>query len=135
MSKQMYLNLPVKNLNDSIAFFTKLGFTFNPQFSNEESTCLVVGENIFVMLLIESRFKEYTRKELANPQKTTEMIVSFDAESREAVDKMIALAIESGGDVYAEPVEHGWLYSRSFDDIDGHQWEVFYFDPSAMPAK
>lgn len=133
MVTKIFVNLPVKDLNKSIAFFTKLGFTFNPQFTDETATCMVVGENIFVMLLIEKRFKEFTKKEIADATKTTEMLICLDCQSRDEVSDMVNKAVAAGGTIYAEPNDHGWMYQHSFADLDGHQWELAYMNISAFP--
>ena len=134
MSTKIFVNLPVKDLNKSIEFFTKLGFTFNPQFTNEEATCMIIGENIFAMLLIEKRFKDFTKKEIADAIKTTEVLIAIDAESREKVIEMVANATSAGGSIYMDPADHGWMYQHSFADLDGHQWEVGFMDETAIPA-
>jgi predicted lactoylglutathione lyase len=133
MAKQIFVNLPVKDLNKSIAIFTKLGFTFNPQFTDETATCMIIAENIFAMLLTEKKFKEFTKKEISDAKKTTEVLIALDAESRASVEKMVADAVAAGGSVYAEAADHGWMYQHSFEDLDGHQWEIVYMDESAMP--
>ncbi|MGI0025453.1 MAG: VOC family protein [Nitrososphaera sp.] len=132
MATKIFVNLPVKDLNKTIAFFTKLGFTFNPQFTDENATCMIVGEDIFVMLLVDKFFKTFTKKEICDTTKDTEVIVALSAESREKVDHMINKVIEAGGREPREPQDHGWMYGRSFQDIDGHLWEVFYMDESAI---
>lgn len=134
MSAKIFINLPVKDLNNSVEFFTKLGFTFNPQFTNEEATCMIIGENIFAMLLIENRFKDFTKKEIADATKTTEVLIAIDAESREKVIEMVANAKAAGGSIYIDPADHGWMYQHSFADLDGHQWEVGFMDETAIPA-
>jgi uncharacterized protein len=133
MAKQIFINLPVKNLDKSVAFFTKLGFTFNPQFTDEKATCMVIGENIYAMLLVESFFKTFTKKEITNAHKSTEVLIALDAESREEVKQMVQNAIAAGGTSYMEAQDHGWMYQHSFADLDGHQWEILYMDESAMP--
>ena len=132
MATKIFVNLPVKDLNRSIAFFTKLGFTFNPQFTDENATCMIVGEEIFIMLLVEKFFKTFTKKEICDTKKNTEVIVALSAESREKVDQMINKAIEAGGRESREPQDHGWMYGRSFEDIDGHLWEIIYMDETAL---
>jgi predicted lactoylglutathione lyase len=132
MATKIFVNLPVKNLNRSIEFFTKLGFKFNPQFTDENATCMIVGEDIFVMLLIEKFFKMFTTKEISDATKSTEVILALTADSREEVDEMINKVIKAGGIEPNEPQDHGWMYGRSFQDVDGHLWEVFYIDPSAV---
>lgn len=132
MATQIFINLPVKDLQKSIQFFTHLGFSFNPQFTDESATCMIVAENIYVMLLIEPRFQEFTKKPVADAKTSTEVLICLDAESREAVDTMVKNAVAAGGRIYADPMDHGWMYGHSFEDIDGHQWEVAYMDLSAM---
>jgi hypothetical protein len=132
MATKIFVNLPVKNLNRSVEFFTKLGFKFNPQFTDENATCMIVGEDIFVMLLVQKFFKTFTTKEISDATKSTEVILALTAESREEVDGMINKVIKAGGVEPNEPQDHGWMYGRSFQDIDGHLWEVFYMDSSAV---
>lgn len=133
MATKIFVNLPVKDLRKSIEFFTKLGFTFNPQFTNEEATCMIIGENIFAMLLIEKRFNDFTKKEIADATKTTEVLIAIDAESREKVIELVANAKAAGGSVYMEAADHGWMYQHSFADLDGHQWEILFMDEAAIP--
>ena len=99
MATKIFVNLPVKDLNKSIEFFTRLGFTFNPQFTNEEATCMIIGENIFAMLLIEKRFKDFTKKQIADATGTTEVLIAIDAESREKVMELVANAKAAGGTI------------------------------------
>jgi predicted lactoylglutathione lyase len=129
---RIFVNLPVKDLNKTIEFFTKLGFKFNPQFTDENATCMIVGENIFVMLLVEKFFRTFTKKEICDASKNTEVIVALSVESREKVDQMVNKSIESGGRESREPQEHGWMYGRSFEDINGHIWEIIYMDESEL---
>ncbi len=129
---KIFVNLPVKDLNNTIDFFTKLGFKFNPQFTDENATCMIVGEDIFVMLLVEKFFKIFTKKEICDTSKDTEVIVALSVESREKVDQMINKALESGGKESREPQDHGWMYGRSFEDINKHLWEIIYMDESAV---
>jgi uncharacterized protein len=129
---KIFINLPVKDLNNTIDFFTKLGFKFNPQFTDENATCMIVGEDIFVMLLVEKFFKTFTKKEICDTSKNTEVIVALSVESREKVDQMINKALESGGKESREPQDHGWMYGRSFEDINKHLWEIIYMDESAV---
>lgn len=132
MATKIFVNLPVKDLNKTIEFFTKLGFTFNPQFTDENATCMIVGEDIFVMLLVENFFKTFTKKEICDTAKNTEVIVALSAESREKVDQMITKAFEAGGTESRAPQDHGWMYGRSFQDNDGHLWEIIYMDEKAL---
>jgi len=114
-------------------FFKKLDFSFNPQFTNHEAACMVIGENIFAMLLTEERFRDFTKKSISDARKSTEVLIAIDAESREKVDEMIQKAVDAGGSVYTTPMDHGWMYGHSFADLDGHQWEILYMDESAIP--
>jgi predicted lactoylglutathione lyase len=132
VTTKIFVNLPAKDLNKTIEFFTKLGFTFNPQFTDENATCMIVGEDIFVMLLVEKFFKTFTKKEICDTSKNTEVIVALSVEGREKVDQMINKAIEAGGTESREPQDHGWMYGRSFEDINGHIWEIIYMDESAL---
>ena len=132
MTTQIFVNLPVKDLNETVDFFTKLGFAFNPQFTDENATCMIVDNDIFVMLLVEKFFKTFTKKEICDTTKDTEVIVALSTESREKVDQMINNVIEAGGKEHRKPQDHGWMYGRSFEDINGHLWEVIYMDKNAL---
>jgi len=135
MTKQIFINLPVKDLEKTIEFFTKLGFKFNPQFTDENATCMIIGENIFAMLLVEKFFKSFISKEIADAKKTTEVLLGLQVESKKEVDEMVNKAIKAGGIESREAQEHGWMYSRSFEDINGHIWEVFHMDLNKMPEE
>jgi uncharacterized protein len=132
MTTKIFVNLPVEDLNKTIEFFTKLDFKFNSQFTDENATCMIVGEDIFIMLLVEKFFKTFTKKEICDTKKNTEVIVALSAESREKVDQMINKALDAGGRESREPQDHGWMYGRSFEDIDGHLWEIIYMDETAL---
>ena len=132
MATKLFVNLPVKDLNKSINFFAKLGFTFNPQFTDENATCMIIGENIFAMLLVEKFYKTFTDKEICDSTKSTEAILALSADSREKVNEMIIKVISAGGIETRKPQDHGWMYGRSFQDVDGHLWEIFFMDESAM---
>ena len=131
MITNIFVNLPVKDLNKTVEFFTKLGFTFNPQFTDENATCMIVGKDIFVMLLVE-KFKTFTKKEISDVSKNTEVIVALSTQSREEVDQMMEKVVGAGGKESRDPQDHGWMYGRSFEDIDGHLWEIFYMDETAI---
>ncbi len=133
MATKIFVNLPVKDLDKSVVFFTRLGFTFNPQFTDDKATCMIISENIFAMLLVEPFFKTFTRKEISNAHKSTEVLIALDAASRDEVKEMVAKAVEAGGSVYMDAQDHGWMYQHSFTDLDGHQWEILYMDESAIP--
>lgn len=133
MATKIFVNLPVKDLQKSIDFFTHLGFEFNPQFTDETATCMVISDTIFAMLLTHAKFGQFTNKEIADATKTTEVLIALDAESREKVDDLVRKAVEAGGAIYAEAQDHGWMYQHSFADLDGHQWEILYMDENAIP--
>ena len=131
MSTKIFVNLPVHDLKKSIEFFTKLDFTFNPQFTDETATCMIVGENIFVMLLTRDKFKTFTPKAICDATKCTEVLVCLSCESRDQVNVMVRKAVAAGGSTYNEPQDHGFMYGHGFQDLDGHIWELIYMDPSA----
>ena len=132
--RKIFVNLAVEDLGRSVEFFEKLGFAFDPRFTDETATCMVVSEEAFVMLLVKDRFKDFTTKELADPRSQTEAIVAVSADSREDVDRFADTALEAGGQAANEPLDHGLMYARSFHDPDGHLWEVVWMDMSAVPA-
>jgi len=131
MPTQIFVNLPVKNLDKSVQFFTQLGYKFNPQFTDQNATCMIVGENIYVMLLVESFFKTFTPKALCDATKSTEVLVALSAESRDEVDELVRKAIAAGGTTPNESKDYGFMYQHGYQDLDGHLWEVFYMDPNA----
>ena len=132
MTTQIFVNLPVKDLSRTVEFFKKLGFAFNPQFTDENATCMIINNNIFVMLLVEKFFKTFTKKEICDTTKDTEVIIALSTESREKVDEMMQHVFEAGGKESREPQDHGWMYGRSFQDINGHLWEIIYMDEKAL---
>ncbi len=134
MHKQIYVNLAVDNLERSKAFFSALGLSFEAQFTNEQAACLILGENIYAMLLVKDLFKSFTRKSLCNPKESTEALIGLSCESRAEVDALVAKAIAAGGTAPRAPQDHGFMYGHGFEDIDGHIWELIYMDPNANPA-
>ena len=132
MATEIFVNLPVKDLSKSVEFFTKLGFSFNAQFTNEEATMMVIEENISVMLLVEKFFRTFTSKDISDATKSTEVIVSLSADSREGVDEMLNKAIGAGAATPLPTLEMDGMYGRSFEDLDGHHWEYMYMDLSAV---
>jgi len=132
MSTKIFVNLPVKNLNKSIEFFTQLGYTFNPQFTDETAGCMIVSEDIFVMLLTEAKFKTFTPKAICDATKSTEVLVCLSSGSRKEVDEMVRKAVAAGGTTYNEPQDYGFMYGHGFQDLDGHIWELIYMEPSAV---
>ncbi|MCZ8520911.1 MULTISPECIES: VOC family protein [Paenibacillus] len=131
-AEQIFVNLPVKDLDRSVAFFTSVGFEFNAQFTDETATCMVISEHIYVMLLVESKFQSFTGKEISDASRSSEVILALSAESREAVDDIVNRALAAGGKPSNEPIDHGFMYSWSFQDPDGHLWEVLYMDSGAV---
>lgn len=129
---KIFVNLPVMDLDKSIAFFTKLGFEFNPQFTDENATCMIVNENAYVMLLVEDFFKSFTKKQISDATTQTEAILALSADSRPAVDDIVNRALDAGGSPANDPMDEGPMYGWSFQDPDGHLWEVMYMDPSAL---
>jgi uncharacterized protein len=132
MSTKIFVNLPVKDLNKSIEFFTKLGYTFNPQFTDETATCMIVSEDIYVMLLTHAKFKTFTPKTICDATQSTEVLVCLSCESRVHVDELVRKAVAAGGSIYNEPQDHGFMYGHGFQDLDGHIWELIYMEPSAI---
>ncbi|MCF6406911.1 VOC family protein [Chitinophaga filiformis] len=134
MATQIFVNLPVKDLEKSKAFFSALGFEFNQQFTNEKGACLIISENIYAMLLVEDFFKSFIKKDIADSSKFAEVINAFSVDSRDKVNELADKALAAGASAYSEPQDYGWMYSRAFQDLDGHLWEVLHADISAMPA-
>jgi uncharacterized protein len=135
MSTKIFVNLPVKDLDRSKAFFAELGYTFNEQFTDENAACLVISDDIFAMLLVEPFFKTFTTKEVSDTSTTAEAIIALSADSRAAVDELADRALAAGGKPSMEPSDLGFMYGRSFQDLDGHLWEVVWMDPAGMPAE
>ncbi|MCD0472817.1 glyoxalase/bleomycin resistance/extradiol dioxygenase family protein [Flavobacterium sp. EDS] len=133
MKTEIFLNLPVKDLKRSMAFFTELGFTFNLNFTDDKAACLEIGENIFAMLLLEEFFKTFTQKQICNTATTTEILMALSVDSRKKVDEIIAAVVKAGGIEYMEAKDYGWMYQKAFLDLDGHHWEIFFMDESQAP--
>lgn len=129
MATKIFVNLPVKDLDKSMAFFTALGYTFNPQFTDANAACMIISEDIFTMLLVEPFFKGFTDKEIVNAHKSTEMLMGLSADSRADVDDLVNKAVAAGGIEPRAAQDHGFMYSRSFSDLDGHIWEIFWMNP------
>ena len=132
MPIKIFVNLPVKNLDRSVEFFTKLGFSFDKQYPDETATCMVVNEDIVVMLLTEEKFQTFTPNQICDAGKYTEVLVCLSLESRAKVDQMVAKAIAGGGSTYNEPQDHGFMYAHGFQDLDGHIWELVYMEPTEV---
>lgn len=133
--RQIFVNLPVKNLPKTIEFFTRLGFTFNPQFTDESATCMIIADNIFAMLITEPRFKDFTGKEISDAHKTVEVINALSCTSREEVDGFVNNALAAGGTEPKPAQDHGWMYIRHIHDLDGHAWEFAFMDASQIPQQ
>jgi predicted lactoylglutathione lyase len=132
MSTMIFVNLPVKDLKRSMEFFTRLGYRFNPQFTDETAACMIISDTIYAMLLTEEKFREFTPKEVCDASRYTEVLVALSAESREAIDELVRKAVEAGGSTYSEPQDHGFMYQHGYQDPDGHIWELVWMDPSAV---
>ena len=135
MTKKIWLNLPVKNIEKSKQFFSKIGFSFNEEYSNENSACMLVGDqNFVVMLFEESLFGNFVQNTIADTQTHSEMLISIDAESRNEVEELAQKVEEAGGVLFAKPAENqGWMYGCGFSDLDGHRWNVLFMDYSKLP--
>ena len=128
MSTKIFVNLPVKNLEKSKAFYGAMGYSFDPRFTNEQGACMVISEDIYAMLLVESFFKTFTPKPVSDAHASTEVLVCLQVESRDQVTALVDKAIEAGGSAYKEPQDHGFMYGHGFQDLDGHLWEIIYMD-------
>jgi predicted lactoylglutathione lyase len=136
MPRQIFVNLPIKDMARSQAFFRSLGFEFNPQFTNEQGACMVIEkDSIYAMLLVEPFFQTFTAKPVADARKATEVLVCLSCESREEVDGLVRKAVAAGGRTYKDPQDHGFMYYHAFEDLDGHQWEVMWMNPQAAPPQ
>jgi uncharacterized protein len=134
--KKIFVNLPVKDINRSIEFFQKLGFTFDPHYTNEKAACMVISEGkIYAMFLLQEYFSTFTRKSLGDAERATEVLIALELDSRQQVEDFIRKAVEAGGKAYMEPVDQGWMYQHCFSDPDGHQWEVFHGSPPEEHAE
>ena len=132
MSTQIFVNLPVKDLKKSMRFFEAIGLRNNPQFTDETAACMVVSEDIYVMILTEPKFKSFTPKAVADATKTSEVLIALSRDSRGEVDDIVAKAVAAGGATYAEPKDYGFMYQHGFQDPDGHIFEVIWMDPKAI---
>lgn len=135
MSKQIYINLPVKDLARAKAFYTALGYNLNPEFSNDEAVCMIISESICVMLLAEPFFATFTRKAICDASTNTEVMIGLSCDSRAEVDALVARAVAAGGNIPREPQDYGFMYYHAFEDLDGHIWEPIYMDPAAQVSQ
>lgn len=133
MSKKIFINLPVADLQKAMDFYTAIGFTNNPQFTDATAACMVLTDEIYVMLLTHPKFKEFTKKEIGNTANTTSVINSLSVDSNDEVNTMIENALKAGGKEPNEAKDYGFMQQRSFEDLDGHHWEVLYMDMTKFP--
>jgi hypothetical protein len=129
---KLFVNIPVTDLQRSIEFFEALGFTFNQQFTDATATCMLVGEDAFFMLLVKDRFASFSKRPQGDPRKETNALYALSVNSRAEVDEMVNRAVAAGGSHALDPQDHGFMYGWSFYDLDGHHWEPFWMDPSAV---
>ncbi|HTF94595.1 MAG TPA: glyoxalase/bleomycin resistance/extradiol dioxygenase family protein [Cellvibrio sp.] len=135
MPTQVFINFPVKDLEKSKAFFSALGYSFNPQFTDENAACMVISDTIYSMLLVEAFFQTFTHKTIVDGHTSKEVLVCLSCDSRAQVDEMVKKAIAAGGKAApAEPIDHGFMYYHGFEDLDGHNWEVMFMEPSHVQS-
>ena len=132
MAQMIFVNLPVKDLEKSKAFFVHLGYSINPQFTDENAACVVISEHIYAMLLTHPRFKDFTPLEVSDATRSTEVLLCLSCESRGRVDELVARAVAAGGAAHMQPQDHGMMYGHGFTDPDGHIWEVMWMDQTAV---
>lgn len=135
MFRQIFVNLPIRDMARSQAFFKSLGLTFNPRFTNEQGACLELGENFNAMLLVEPFFQGFTKLPVSDARKATEVLIALSVDSRAEVEEVVRKAVAAGATTPNDPVDHGFMFQHGFADLDGHQWEVFWMDESAAPAQ
>jgi predicted lactoylglutathione lyase len=132
MSRSVFINLPVRELSKSMEFFAALGFSFNPQFTDDKAACMVVSDKAYVMLLTEPFFRGFTKKDVCDTSRSTEAMFALSCESKAEVDQIVRKAIDAGGSHAMDATDHGFMYAWSFYDLDGHHWEVMWMDPKAV---
>ncbi len=135
MVTKIFINMPVKSVTKSIDFFSNLGFRFDPLFTDDKAGCIIIGENMYAMLVLESSFLTFTNKLVCDSAKCTESIIAINVESKKDVDDIVKKAKEYGGTEPKEAQDNGWMYSRNFQDLDGHLWDVFYMDQKKIPNR
>lgn len=135
MFRQIFVNLPIRDMARSQAFFKALGLNFNPRFTNEQGACLEIGENFYAMLLVEPFFQGFTKLPVSDARKATEVLIALSVDSRAEVEEIVRKAVAAGATTPNDPVDHGFMFQHGFADLDGHQWEVFWMDESAAPAQ
>ena len=135
MSTKVFINLPVTNLPKAMSFYTAIGFTNNPQFTDETVACMVLTEEIYVMLLTHAKFSEFITKKIADTVTTASVINSLSVDSLEEMNTMAEKALQAGGKEPTEPKDYGFMQQRCFEDPDGHLWDVFYMDMAKFPQQ
>jgi len=135
MTTQIFVSQPVDNFEASKDFFSKLGYTFNPQFSDENGACIVISDTIYLMLVARTFFQTFTKKEVVDASKAVERSITLSAESKDAVNEMVAKALSLGATLTEEATDYGFMYMHGFDDLDGHHWEYMWMDPNGMPEQ
>lgn len=135
MAKKIFVNLPVSDLNRSMEFFKKMGYEFNPQFTDETAACMVISDDIYTMLLTNGKFKEFTPKEIADSSKTTEVITCLSCDSKDELNNLMEKAIAAGATENNEPKDYGFMYQRSYSDLDGHIWELVWMNEDEIPQE
>ena len=133
--RQLYVNLPVRDLKRSMEFFSKLGFEYNPKFTDDNAACMIIHESAGAMLLAEAYFKTFTKRAICDTKTHSEALLALSCSSREEVDALVKKAIAAGGSPAMDPQDHGFMYGWSFYDLDGHHWEVFWMDTHAEPSE
>jgi predicted lactoylglutathione lyase len=133
MATQIFVTQPVDDLNKSKEFFSKLGYTFNPQFTDEKAACMIISDTIYVMLITKTFFQTFTKKEIVDAHKAVERSISISADSKDAVNEMVAKAEAAGATIPDPASDYGFMYQHSFDDIDGHHWEFVWMNPNGVP--
>ncbi|AQQ52634.1 VOC family protein [Planococcus lenghuensis] len=134
-AEQTFINMSVKNLDKSRTFFEQIGFEFNENFSDNNAACMIINSQTFVMLLGEEFFQTFTKKSVADSTKMTEVIIALSADSREAVDELVNKAFAAGASPSGDQMDHGFMYGWSFQDLDGHLWEVAYMEEPELPLE
>ena len=132
MNRKLFVNVSVRDLKKSMDFFSTLGFTFNPQFTDDKAACMVVSEEAYFMLLTEPFFRTFTKRQPVDTARSTEAMFALSCSSKAEVDEMVRKAIDAGGKHAMDPIDHGFMYGWSFYDLDGHHWEVLWMDPNAI---
>jgi uncharacterized protein len=130
MSTKIFVNLPVRDLNKSMAFFRALGWDFNKQFTDETAASLVISDDIYAMLLTHKKYAEFTTKQIADTSKTSQVMIALSVDSKEEVNRIADAAMKAGAKPVKPPQDYGFMQLRAFEDLDGHHWEVFYMDPA-----